>query len=618
MIISINNKKYDITEFLSDHPGGSNVFIDGKDMTKEFYEINHSKNAINMLKKYYIGDVSNNENIIENKEIKKENIINNLEEVTFYDFFATKFNTLKISKLFTHEDKGNIHKTLGFITLINIFYFIFDLFYSGCTGNMTLRKPNLPFMILLWLQILLGNTSLQFQLPTKYNKTHPIMSQEYRLLAILFTLRSISIATIIYFFGKNVFSHLGMIFVAFLTMYLANLINKYYKDKEDNLGAKIGSYPFWTNCSWTTKEIIKTFYSFGSIVFTNLCINNFTTIELNFYVACALQFTAFLYTLSKKNIINTFQWHVLYMIEVILPAFIFFKLFWKNKSILPISLLLFLCRTKINFNKFFMWGIYSILLIFYKYIDKKKNNIFMLLFIIIVFTILSYYNNSIRDKPRKPHHDKVILNKNVNSCNIIKILLSFKPEFNYGQYFNIYVDKEKKPYTPIDYSNNIVTFYIKDYGKNTFSNKICKEYYKNKPVVVRGSFGKSFYVKKEDYISINNKKIEKKNILLFCCGTGITPFYSVLKNINSNTKYNFYLFASFKDKKDSLLLNKIKNKNIKTFLSKENNKISDKKLNNIFKKFNNENSCVFSCGTKNYNNLIKKISIENKFNYNKW
>ena len=52
MIIIINNKKYDITEFLNEHPGGNNVFVDGKDMTEEFNSIGHSKHAIQMLKKY--------------------------------------------------------------------------------------------------------------------------------------------------------------------------------------------------------------------------------------------------------------------------------------------------------------------------------------------------------------------------------------------------------------------------------------------------------------------------------------------------------------------------------------------------------------------------------------
>jgi len=54
MIIIINNKKYDITEFINEHPGGNNVFVDGKDMTEEFNKVGHSKQAVKMLEKYLI------------------------------------------------------------------------------------------------------------------------------------------------------------------------------------------------------------------------------------------------------------------------------------------------------------------------------------------------------------------------------------------------------------------------------------------------------------------------------------------------------------------------------------------------------------------------------------
>ena len=56
MIITINNKKYDVTEFLNEHPGGKDVFIDGADMTEKFNKVGHSKEAIKMLEKYLIVD----------------------------------------------------------------------------------------------------------------------------------------------------------------------------------------------------------------------------------------------------------------------------------------------------------------------------------------------------------------------------------------------------------------------------------------------------------------------------------------------------------------------------------------------------------------------------------
>lgn len=60
----INNKVYDVTSFISSHPGGSAILQGcGKDAT-ELYETRpmgsgtpHSSNARDMLKEYYIGDL---------------------------------------------------------------------------------------------------------------------------------------------------------------------------------------------------------------------------------------------------------------------------------------------------------------------------------------------------------------------------------------------------------------------------------------------------------------------------------------------------------------------------------------------------------------------------------
>jgi len=57
--IIIKNKVYNITNYLTIHPGGKNILLQiaGKDCTDYFYNINHSKKANKELEKYYIGDV---------------------------------------------------------------------------------------------------------------------------------------------------------------------------------------------------------------------------------------------------------------------------------------------------------------------------------------------------------------------------------------------------------------------------------------------------------------------------------------------------------------------------------------------------------------------------------
>ncbi|KAM3237442.1 cytochrome b5 [Capsicum chacoense] len=55
--IIIHGRVIDVTKFLEEHPGGEEVLIEsaGKDATKEFDDIGHSKAAKNFLFNYQIG-----------------------------------------------------------------------------------------------------------------------------------------------------------------------------------------------------------------------------------------------------------------------------------------------------------------------------------------------------------------------------------------------------------------------------------------------------------------------------------------------------------------------------------------------------------------------------------
>ncbi|PIA33079.1 hypothetical protein AQUCO_04200082v1 [Aquilegia coerulea] len=53
----INGRVLNVTKFLEEHPGGAEVLIEsaGKDATKDFDDIGHSKAAKSMLLKYQVG-----------------------------------------------------------------------------------------------------------------------------------------------------------------------------------------------------------------------------------------------------------------------------------------------------------------------------------------------------------------------------------------------------------------------------------------------------------------------------------------------------------------------------------------------------------------------------------
>lgn len=57
--IIYNDKVYDVTQYLDEHPGGEEVILDcaGSDSTEAFDDIGHSEDAKEILQGLYIGDL---------------------------------------------------------------------------------------------------------------------------------------------------------------------------------------------------------------------------------------------------------------------------------------------------------------------------------------------------------------------------------------------------------------------------------------------------------------------------------------------------------------------------------------------------------------------------------
>ncbi|KDP28439.1 hypothetical protein JCGZ_14210 [Jatropha curcas] len=55
----IHGQVFDVTNFLEEHPGGDEVLLAAteKDATDDFQDVGHSKDAKELMKKYYIGDI---------------------------------------------------------------------------------------------------------------------------------------------------------------------------------------------------------------------------------------------------------------------------------------------------------------------------------------------------------------------------------------------------------------------------------------------------------------------------------------------------------------------------------------------------------------------------------
>jgi NAD(P)H-flavin reductase len=212
-------------------------------------------------------------------------------------------------------------------------------------------------------------------------------------------------------------------------------------------------------------------------------------------------------------------------------------------------------------------------------------------------------NNMIFDKKRLLNHNVVISNHNILNTNLHEIIIQIKNKVDYksGKYYNIYVNKEKNPYTPISFhkEKNTLQFLIKNYKNNKISESICSV--KPKTFIhLEGPFGLHYYDRKSDSIIYKNNPINYENILMFYCGTGITPFYSIITNFIPKTKYNYKLFGSLQNKKEKYF-------NLKHKIYYSDNKITTRKINKILKSYSSNNTCLFVCGTESYQKLFSNI-----------
>ena len=59
MWMVLHGKVYDVTKFLEDHPGGTDIMIEnaGMDVTNQFEEMSHSKEARLQATQFHIGDI---------------------------------------------------------------------------------------------------------------------------------------------------------------------------------------------------------------------------------------------------------------------------------------------------------------------------------------------------------------------------------------------------------------------------------------------------------------------------------------------------------------------------------------------------------------------------------
>lgn len=250
-------------------------------------------------------------------------------------------NIENIPKLATKEDPYHVHKTIGIVSFCHFSYRYYCYFFYKNMDFTT--NYDIAFLLV---HFLLSASSLYFKIPQKRNPVSPMIYPEFRLHNLLFSYRSILCTLFFYYKLPIVYN----IIVCYLTMMGADIVTYYYKD-----GTTMRGIQFETDVPEEAKHKITMFHSKMQICATLFMIGN---IDSAFSPLFAIQFSSFLMTLVRKNIIKKNNWHFLYGLSLIINIYVYnsLRLDYIIFQISSFKIFSYLRFTK-NYNKYICWTI---------------------------------------------------------------------------------------------------------------------------------------------------------------------------------------------------------------------------------------------------------------------
>ena len=216
-------------------------------------------------------------------------------------------------KLATKEDPYHIHKTLGVICLANYGYRYYLLFTRG-----DMDLDNNLAAVLVIIHVALSCTSLIFHIPAVRNKNAPMIYPEYRLHSILFATRS----CVCFFLTWYRFSIVYKFATCYLTMLFADYVTAIHDNPECPKTTTMRDMPFDRRIREEDQRQITLMQSSQQIGATLYMLGN---LETCFSPMFAIQLSAFLMTLVRKNIIDSTAWHIIYNLSLWINAFCFYS-----------------------------------------------------------------------------------------------------------------------------------------------------------------------------------------------------------------------------------------------------------------------------------------------------
>lgn len=254
-------------------------------------------------------------------------------------------------RLITPEDPIHLHKTLGILSLISFCYRYGYVWWTQ--GNLGFNGSLFDWLTI-FLHMALSSSSLIFHVISKRMLSKPlIIWNEYRLHAIVFSLRCVSV----YVFGMLVPMNKYIHLLQYATVMSHHIIvdeitRRYGVPDETTVRAQNKSRPL-------TKAVLRGYSFYQFLALGSHLLPNERTGDMGFNTLIAIQSSAFLMTLCRKRIIKGKTHGYIYTACLIVSAFHIFKSF-PGFTFGASVLLAFSIRCYLHANKYVLWAGFSI------------------------------------------------------------------------------------------------------------------------------------------------------------------------------------------------------------------------------------------------------------------
>ena len=326
--------------------------LNGKDITEKFDDVGHSAEAKKILSKLKVKKLGTNVD-------EDENVSNNTKFITSSGLTIDSKYLAK--KLFTKEDEYFVHKIFGFLALLSFLYRYF--YVLPTTGNLGFSGTCFDVATLV-VHFFLSFSSLIFHVVANRIIDRPlIIYEEYRLHAILFTTRCLFVGLIGMF--CNDMHPITRRYVIGGTLLSIHLSVDYVTSKHGTPG--VTAVRNDQKLSFKYLGLVYSFYQIVAVASHLIWCDRLG--DLGFNSLIAIQSSAFLMTLKRKNIIRWYTHAFCYTFALICSYYVMWLS--RGSSIFLTSAIVFFFRVKFQMNKYFLWIAYAMAI--YAMIDNDLD-----------------------------------------------------------------------------------------------------------------------------------------------------------------------------------------------------------------------------------------------------